>query len=63
MTDTKPSDADLLAEACENIERYRKSDLKVTVTDLDGRPAAGVNVSVHMRRHHFLCSGPGSSWA
>jgi len=35
------------------IDQHRKADLVVTVTGTDGRPAAGAEVAVAMRRHAF----------
>jgi endo-1,4-beta-xylanase len=40
-------------EAQERIEKIRKGDLTVTVTDKKGNPVAGAKVSVHMKRHAF----------
>jgi GH35 family endo-1,4-beta-xylanase len=37
----------------ERIERIRKADLTVLVTDSAGRPVPGATVSVNMRRHAF----------
>jgi GH35 family endo-1,4-beta-xylanase len=46
----------------ERIERIRKGDLTVLVTDLAGKPIRGAEVSVRMRKHAFLfgtaVSGP-----
>ena len=39
--------------ALERIERIRKADLTVAVTDADGKPVAGAEVAVAMRRHAF----------
>lgn len=54
MSETKPGNEELLAEARRNIERHRKADLTVEAVGADGRPAAGVRVAVRMRRHAFL---------
>jgi endo-1,4-beta-xylanase len=40
-------------EAAARIERIRKGDLTIRVSNADGSPAAGVNVDVRMRRHAF----------
>lgn len=39
--------------AAERIEKLRKGDLTVVVTDAAGKPIAGASVGVHMRRHAF----------
>lgn len=46
-------DAPWREAAAERIERYRKAELVVHVVDADGRPLAGAQVSVRMRRHAF----------
>lgn len=45
---------DILAKAAEAIEKNRKSDATVRVTDKDGRPAAGAGLVVELVRHDFL---------
>jgi GH35 family endo-1,4-beta-xylanase len=40
-------------EAAERIEKLRKADLTVTVTDAAGNPVAGADVAVKMTRHAF----------
>lgn len=49
---SQPDDAWRKA-ALERIERVRKADLTVTVTDAAGKPVAGAAVTVKMRRHAF----------
>lgn len=39
--------------AAERIERLRKADLTVTVTDADGKPVPGAKVRAQMKRHAF----------
>lgn len=46
-------DAPWRAAAAARIERLRKGDLTVAVTDADGRPIPGTRVDVAMRRHAF----------
>lgn len=46
-------DAPWRAAALERIERHRKADLAVTVTDAAGAPVPGAKVAVAMRRHAF----------
>lgn len=46
-------DADWRAAAAERIERYRKGNLLVEVTDQAGRPVTGAAVKVALRRHAF----------
>jgi GH35 family endo-1,4-beta-xylanase len=41
------------AEARERIERIRKAEITVTVTDAAGRPVEGAEVAVKMKRHAF----------
>lgn len=41
------------AEAEARIEKIRKADLRVEVTDAQGRPVAGAKVEVRMKRHAF----------
>ncbi|HXS98145.1 MAG TPA: endo-1,4-beta-xylanase [Candidatus Limnocylindrales bacterium] len=38
----------------ERIEKNRKGDLTVLVTDKSGKPVRGAEVAVHMRKHAFL---------
>ncbi len=49
---SQPGDAWRKA-ALARIERIRKADLTVAVTDADGKPVAGAEVAVAMRRHAF----------
>ncbi len=46
-------DAGWRAAAAERIERLRKGDLTVRVRDGSGRPVAGAEVTVQMKRHAF----------
>lgn len=46
-------DAPWRKAADERIERLRKGDLVVSVTDRAGKPLAGATVDVHMKRHAF----------
>ncbi len=46
-------DAPWRAAAAARIERHRKAELSVRVTDADGRPVPGALVHVRMRRHAF----------
>jgi GH35 family endo-1,4-beta-xylanase len=46
-------DAPWRAAAAARIERHRKADLAVNVTDAAGRPLPGAKVAVSMRRHAF----------
>jgi len=50
----EPSREEVLAEARRGIERHRKADLEVRVSDAGGRPCRGVPLSVRMVRHEFL---------
>ena len=47
------ADAPWRRAAAERIERLRKGDLRIAVTDAAGRPVAGVPVRVRMLRHAF----------
>ncbi|NLW51440.1 MAG: hypothetical protein GXY85_11465 [Candidatus Brocadiaceae bacterium] len=47
-------DAPWRREAEERIERHRKADMTIRVTDAEGRPVEGARVDVRMRRHSFL---------
>ena len=46
-------DAAWRAEAGRRIEEHRKADLTVRVTGADGKPAAGAQVAVRMKKHAF----------
>jgi endo-1,4-beta-xylanase len=46
-------DAPWRKAAQERIERWRKGDLEVRVTDTAGKPVAGARVQVRMKRHAF----------
>ena len=37
----------------ENIERYRKGDAKITLTDKEGKPLQGATVSLSLKNHEF----------
>lgn len=45
---------DILAGAADRIERHRKADATVVVTDAEGRPQPGVEVRIQQTRHAFL---------
>ncbi len=47
------ADAPWRAAAAARIEKFRKGDLAVTVTDASGRPLPGAKVAIAMRRHAF----------
>lgn len=47
------ADAPWRAEAARRIEKIRKGDLRVEVTDAQGRPVPGAKVAVRMERHAF----------
>jgi endo-1,4-beta-xylanase len=49
----RAADAPWRAVAAARIERYRKGDLAVTVRDDAGKPVAGADVHVKMKRHAF----------
>ncbi|NOX57055.1 MAG: 1,4-beta-xylanase [Planctomycetes bacterium] len=49
-----PSDEDLWKGAPDRIDRYRKADLLVTVTDAQGRPLSNAKVTIEQTRHAFL---------
>ncbi|MEM1061295.1 MAG: endo-1,4-beta-xylanase [Planctomycetota bacterium] len=51
--DGQAADAPWRAEAAERIARYRTGPLAVRVVDGEGRPVAGAEVDVRMRRHAF----------
>ncbi|HAI13493.1 MAG TPA: hypothetical protein DCM28_17430 [Phycisphaerales bacterium] len=51
--DGRAADAPWREVAAQNIERYRKGDLAITVTDHDGKPVSGVTVDVQMTKHAF----------
>jgi endo-1,4-beta-xylanase len=57
-----PSDQQLEAEADARIERYRKADATITVTDADGKPVAGAEVLVEQTRHAFLFGSNIFAW-
>lgn len=46
-------DAPWRQEAAERIDRIRKADLRIVVTDNEGRPVPGAKVAVRMQRHEF----------
>lgn len=56
---TPPAGADgaavqaLFVQANQNIEHNRKGDIQIRVVDADGRPLAGVPVSIDQVSHHF----------
>ena len=39
--------------AAERIEKYRKGDLKIRVTDAEGKPIENAQIAVRMKRHAF----------
>ena len=47
-------DAAWRIEAARRIDRFRKADLRITVTDANDRPVPGATVKVQMTRHAFL---------
>jgi endo-1,4-beta-xylanase len=49
-----PSNAEILAQCQERIERHRKSDGVITVRGSDGRPVSGAVVKIEQLRHDFL---------
>ena len=52
--DAVPGDQQLWDEAEARIERHRKADATIVVTDADGKPASGAEVQVEQVRHAFL---------
>ncbi len=51
--DGRAADAPWRAAAAARIDRHRKADLTIVVTDADGAPLPGVTVEVTMTRHAF----------
>ncbi|MCU1236104.1 MAG: glycoside hydrolase, family 16 [Candidatus Solibacter sp.] len=51
--DERAADAPWRAAAAQRIERYRKGDLVVVARDDAGKPVAGAQVHVRMKRHAF----------
>lgn len=51
-------DAPWRAAAAQRIEKYRKSDITVQVTDASGVPVEGADVSATLTRHAFGFGGP-----
>jgi len=49
-----PSDQALVEKAQADIERYRKSNITITVVDENGRPLEGVEVAFNQTDHNFL---------
>ena len=49
----REQDAPWRKAAAERIERYRKGDMVVSVEDAAGKPVAGADVHVQMKRHAF----------
>lgn len=47
-------DNEVLDQARQNIEEYRKGDVSVTVTDAEGKPLKGAAVEINQQRHDFL---------
>lgn len=45
---------EVLAQAREDIERYRKSDASITIRNRDGQPLAGVRLEVNQVTQNFL---------
>lgn len=41
------------ARATEGIEKYRKGDARITVTDQDGKPVSGVKIKLTQKSHEF----------
>lgn len=52
--DGRDADAAWRAEAEKRIEQYRKGDLTIRVQDAAGKPVAGADVAVRMKKHAFL---------
>ncbi len=48
------SEEQILSEADARIERHRKADVVLTVTQADGTPVRGVAVAIEQTRHAFL---------
>ena len=49
-----PSDQALVKKAQADIERYRKSNITITVVDENGKPLEGVEVAFNQTDHNFL---------
>jgi GH35 family endo-1,4-beta-xylanase len=49
----QPADAAWRKDAAERIDRFRKGELTIIVTDADEKPLAGADVRVTMTRHAF----------
>ncbi|MDH3663737.1 MAG: endo-1,4-beta-xylanase, partial [Alphaproteobacteria bacterium] len=49
----RESEAPWRATAASQIERYRKGDLTIEVTDADGQPVADAEIHIQMARHAF----------
>jgi GH35 family endo-1,4-beta-xylanase len=50
----RETDAPWRKAAAERIEKFRKNDLTVMVTDANGQPVSGATVEVKMKKHAFL---------
>ncbi len=51
--DGRKPDAPWRKTAEDSIEKIRKGDIKVMVTDADGRPVEGTDVKIRMKKHAF----------
>jgi DNA-binding beta-propeller fold protein YncE/GH35 family endo-1,4-beta-xylanase len=49
-----PEDAAALAQAIQDIPRYRQGDLEIMIQDADGRPLEGFTVQYQQVKHNFL---------
>ncbi len=58
----RAADAPWRAEAAERIERLRKADLALRVTDAAGQPVPDADVTVRMTRHGFLFGTAINGW-
>lgn len=54
LGEPREGEKDLLATAAERIEKHRKADVTITVTDSGGKALAGAEVRVEQTRHAFL---------
>ncbi len=52
--DVKETEARMMKQADENIEKYRKGDVSITFRTKDGKPVAGATVEVKQKTHDFL---------
>jgi GH35 family endo-1,4-beta-xylanase len=52
--EVKAVEQDLLAQAAENIETHRKSDVAIRLLDAEGRPMKGLKVAAAQKTHDYL---------